>query len=1445
MDKLMQKTTKIQYLQYLFLFFFTLVLFLVTVFLFEWHIHKLSLIKPIRFFIPLQYNTSLGFLLGSMGLFLTASVIQQPFIQVQKINHLNYHIFPSLVILLGMILAVMLHQLGHSNFQEKIKARFDATSLEYKHTLDQGFIDYVETLYRMRTVYNASNFVSKDEFKSLTQRDLKRLPGIYALEWALLIQQNDKKTLEKSIPPSANSPFIFHELNQQGQLIPAKQRDFYIPIVYLEPFAKNQIMLGFDIASEPNKRKILLQAAEQDKLIVSNRANLLASQDNTNVIVSLPVYKKHQSFATTKQRRSALKGFVSMILEPKLMIESLLDKRLKPSGLNLVFKDMDAGLQIHISHQQSFLINQNKTEVSLLKTTIPLDFPNRNWSMQITAASDELYPKRSFSNLIFPFIIILIASLIALYIRHFAQRDMERNQLLDKIAISELHLKAFIDTNPGTAFSCLVDKHWTMLFISHEVKKLTGYPTEDFIDNKKRSFASIIHPEDRFRVTETITQAVTENHAYSIEYRIINANDRIRWVCQRGQAEYNNDVAIKMHGTMIDISQRKAHDKEIELMNTRLDVALELTNSGYWHVDFNDPDYYYLSERAANILGENINNEGRYYYVKKEWFSRLLEANPQTAKETARRFQGFIEGKYPNYDSIYAYKRPLDDKVIWLHAAGILVRDEQGDARYMYGVYQDITEHKLAENALAEALKVAESATQAKSDFLANMSHEIRTPMNAIIGMSHLALQTSLNHKQNNYIEKIHYSAVSLLGVINDILDFSKIEAGKLDIENINFRLEDLIDNLAELLGIKAEEKDLELMFSVAPTVPNALIGDPLRLGQILINLCNNAVKFTERGGEILISIIVQEETETDIQLLFSVKDSGVGMTQEQQSKLFQPFSQADTSTTRKYGGTGLGLVISKNLAELIKGEIWADSQLGKGSTFNFTCRLGKQQGVILKRRSSITDLAKLHALVVDDNSTSREILVEMLASFGLQVDQVSSGKKAISLLQSTDSNEAYDLVLMDWKMPEIDGIETIRAMQNESNISILPTVIMVTAYNREEAQQSALGVNLAGFLNKPVTASALLAAIMAAIGEASEAELQTKKQQTSEAIIKLQGAVILLVEDNQINQELVIELLKINGISVRVANNGQEALAIMAMENFDGVLMDCQMPVMDGYIATQKIRQQQRFKTLPVIAMTANTMTGDKAKVLAAGMNDHISKPIDIEQMFNTMAQWIVPAHPISEPLENQLLNQQEVFIPQLSGIELKIGLANVQGNTQLYHKLLIRFRDSQDDFATQFRLAQVSDDNQDAKRLAHTLKGLAASIGAKEVESSAKELEQVYAKNVSNGKIIERLLNAVNSALNPVITDLQKLKQLPNQANNNTKYKIDINHIDALLKQLHKLLEDDDSDAADILNEIMISLQGHEFAKQLKYVAKAVDEYDFETALEALSKIENCFGK
>ena len=726
---------------------------------------------------------------------------------------------------------------------------------------------------------------------------------------------------------------------------------------------------------------------------------------------------------------------------------------------------------------------------------------------------------------------------------------------------------------------------------------------------------------------------------------------------------------------------------------------------------------------------------------------------------------------------------------------------------------------------LDEARSEAEDATKAKSEFLANMSHEIRTPMNAIMGMAHLAMKTELTAKQFDYLKKVDISAKSLLGIINDILDFSKIEAGKMDMESVDFQLEDTLDNISTLVGIKTQEKGLELLFKTDPSVPTALVGDPLRLGQILINLSNNDVKFTD-AGEIVVAIELVKKDKAQVTLKFSIHDTGIGMTAEQAAKLFQPFAQADSSTTRKYGGTGLGLTISKRLAEMMGGEIWVESESGKGSTFSFTANFGLGKEKAKKRYRPSQDLRGMKVLVVDDNATSRAILQEMLKSFSFEVSLTASGEEGIAELEAASKDKPFELVIMDWKMPGMDGIEASRRIKGHKGLRKIPPIILVTAYGREEVMQQADEVGLEGFLLKPVSPSMLFDATMQAFGEAVPeiSRITQRKDQEAEALKHIQGARLLLVEDNEINQQVAKEILEGAGLTVTIAANGLEAVNAVKENNYDAVLMDVQMPVMDGYTATKTIRKWEgerknaevgsrnvevatqngeggmkaqsskpkveeiedkgqntnsafriphsEFKKIPIIAMTAHAMAGDEDKSLAAGMNGHVTKPIDPDQLFATLQKWIQPgekraaakkpADSVEPAVEDKVIPAEEEFPESLPGFDLADGLKRLQGNKKLYRKLLLDFATNYYEVANEIREALDAQDFDRAHSLVHNLKGLAGNLSATELQAAAVKMEKLVKgpeEKSPSSKQLNLRLAELESVLNQALESAQSL--------------------------------------------------------------------------------------
>ncbi|MDQ6975166.1 MAG: response regulator [Mariprofundaceae bacterium] len=678
-----------------------------------------------------------------------------------------------------------------------------------------------------------------------------------------------------------------------------------------------------------------------------------------------------------------------------------------------------------------------------------------------------------------------------------------------------------------------------------------------------------------------------------------------------------------------------------------------------------------------------------------------------------------------------------DGHYYWVATSIVPFIDAHGKPFKYIGVHTDITTRKEAEETMRKARELAEESTRAKSDFLSMMSHEIRTPMNAIIGMTHLALQTQLTPKQQDYLNKTEISARSLLLLINDILDFSKIEAGKLEMESIPFDLEKVLDDLLTIIDFKAQEKGLEIYFSIAPDVPLALMGDPLRLGQILLNLASNAIKFTERG-EITVKISLESIMESQQPLLrFEVQDTGIGMSKEQQALLFQSFNQVDASITRKYGGTGLGLTISKRLVAMMNGDIHVESTPNIGSSFIFTARfcLSEEKKQVLP--NTLEKLSGMRVLVVDDSETSLIIMRQYLELYKFHVDTARSGAETIKKL--AQNTTPYDMIFMDWSMPGddgqgINGVETIQQIRKDSSNKTMPAIIMVTAHARDEVLEQGKGISLDGFITKPINQSMLMDAVINTLGGDTGDEIHgriTNKNNIGENIFH--GARILIAEDNAINQQIAKEILEQAGCVVTIANNGREATTQVSAQSFDAVLMDLQMPEMDGYTATRLIRKDFSYDELPIIAMTAHAMKEEKDKCLAAGMNGHTSKPIDIHALFEELQKWIKTGeNSVQKGNNTNKVSKQDTMIVDTEACLLTLG-----GNTMLLERILRTFYQQFHGAMQQLNQMLANNDFKEAEQLMHEIKGTSGNISAMPLYHAATSLDDALRQTLSGENI------------------------------------------------------------------------------------------------------------
>lgn len=1024
--------------------------------------------------------------------------------------------------------------------------------------------------------------------------------------------------------------------------------------------------------------------------------------------------------------------------------------------------------------------------------------------------------------------------------------DITERQIVEqRIARSEERLNlALRGANLGM-YDCTIDDRRQIVEVAvNDIwAEMLGYDKNGLLaryPDHMACWADLIHPDDLERVRERLRRFLdNETPDYTETFRMRTADGDWRWILDIGHAALRgaDGRPRRLVGINQDITEQKAAEASLrasEAYNRNLlaEQQMIFDNAPNGIIYTADGVILRVNQRMGECLGyqpeELIGQPGSIIYHSPEKYAEFgAMVGPLLGA-----------GKDVNVEWEFACK---DGGTFVAQVSGRAIHAAD-HRKVTIWVFEDIAERKATERAMAEARRVAEEAAQAKSEFLANMSHEIRTPMNAIIGMSHLALQTALDARQRNYVEKAHRSAVSLLGIINDILDFSKVEAGKMVLEQTGFQLDDVMDHLSNLIGLKTEDKGLELLFNVPPDIPGELVGDPLRLGQILVNLGNNAVKFTERG-EVVIGIEKRAEDEHGVELHFWVRDTGIGMTPEQCARLFQPFSQADSSTTRRYGGTGLGLAISKALVEQMQGRIWVDSEPGKGSVFHFTARLGLRDKTTVPRRLGREALQSMRVLVVDDNACAREITARIAQSLGLQVDTAADGPQALaSVGAAQQQGQPYDLVLIDWKMPLMDGIETLRHM-HERQLRDVPATIMVTAYGREEALGAAerQGVALKSVLTKPVMASQLLDAIGCAIDRKGlmENRAALMAQDSQHAMRQLAGKRLLLVEDNEINQELALELLRHAGVEAVLATNGREALDLLERDaRFDCVLMDCQMPVMDGYEATQHIRAHPGLRSLPIIAMTANAMAGDRERALAIGMNDYIAKPLDVGSMFSTIARWAGQARPAmaseADKPDPLAVPAMAPDLPPLPGIDTKAGLAMTLHNTVLYRSLLAKFHAGQTQFMQTFAHARSQGEASAAERVAHTLKSVAGSIGARGVQAAAAELERACRAGEAAGRI-DALAARVQAELAPVLEGLESLLEGPSATPAPMVAPVDVARIGAFMERLRFLLAEGDAASLDMVSA-ETGMLAAACPEHHRVIEAAIQGYDFENALRLI---------
>jgi len=1351
-------------------------------------------------------------------------------------------LYPALLLLAGLVVSAASAWFEYRSIEKNAKDEFERMSLRTEAEIANRIERVVQALRGARGLYAARDRVERKEFRRyVLSRDMEHdFPGVRGFG---LIRRVERTELQAFIAAERADDAPEFAVRQ---LADKTQPELFV-IKFIEPAANNLGAQGLDLGSEPLRRAGIRQAINTGAATVTGAVTLVQdSKKLPGVLLYHPIYKEGMPADNPVQRNAALAGVLyapivmAEILEGIADVKSdMLDFEIVDAPINTVGGTLMFDSDGHISKLQAGTDSQSGRRYTLSK---PFQLPGR--SVTLRMASTPAF-EASISRTL-PWSLMISGTLVSMLLAALLRQQMggrrraeDRAQEITRdLQIAMRDNEALLSTLNLHSIVSVSDRGGHMTAVNDAFCQISGYSREELIGHDHRVLHSGMHPRE-FWVD--MWKTISSGMPWRGQVCNKSKGGQLYWVDTLIAPFIGIDGQIEKYISIrTDITASKQAQEEALRSRSVLLGAIEAIDEAF--VLYDPQDRMVL----CNQKYRDIYPEVAHLMVPGARFEDLVRA-------------GARQGQY--VDAIGREEEWVAERVAAHQSADSTLVQKLGSGRTMR-----IIERKLADGhivgfriditELVQATQAAQAASLSKSQFLANMSHEIRTPMNAILGMLTLLRKTDLTVRQTDYAAKSEGAARALLGLLNEVLDFSKIEAGKMELDPHPFALDQLLRDLSVILSTNVGERPVEVLFDIDPSMPRQLVGDAMRLQQVLLNLGSNAIKFTPQG-EVVLSIDVVQRTDDAVTLQFGLRDTGIGIAPENQARIFSGFTQAESSTTRRFGGTGLGVVISQRFVALMGGTLELESELGKGSRFFFTITLPVAQVSDAKERERMryrAENASWRTLVIDDNPTAREVLEHMGQSLGWQVDLAESGEQALKMLRERHAQGIrYQAIFVDWAMPGMDGWQTsqhIREMQSRNRKDgaqlYAPVVVMVTAHGREMLSQRSPAEQslLDGFLVKPVTASMLFDAVIDARNGNDLSHPSRTGEPTSQR--RLEGMRVLLVEDNLNNQQVASELLADEGATVQIANHGKEAVEAVAAAAgnsnpaFDVVLMDLQMPVMDGFAATRVIRYDLGLKSLPIVAMTANAMASDREACLAVGMNDHVGKPFDLNDLVRVLrrqARWEETAAPASAPV--LALGAEVTQAAAASGVDMAAALQRLGGKQDVYRRMLQTFVKDLGEMPAQLQGAT----GPDARRLLHTLKGLAATLGAMALSGAAAACEKVVATDPTDEQLqatLEEACSAIVAAEPGLQVLLQALQQ--DQASGTgtdaAVQALDKPALVAALKEMAGLLEAQDMEAMTAMANVQQQF-GLALGEEIAALEQAMADMEFDKALPLCSAL------